>query len=248
MRRDLAVRIKRAYILPLVAAIVPFAGWPQQQHVANVVTKTSRPLVELAQALVLKEGWLVDYEDPAYTFPGDLVDVTKTQTSAAFRAANPGKQVLGVRSNSVAFSFPFRTVSPELDNPVALISALLAVNEQAGNPGIFKVISSGRHLQIVPDQIKNAAGIMTPQMNPLDRPLNFPDAVRSGSEIVYLIRDQLRSGGVNTGIGTIPTNYLNQTEMSIGATGEPARAVLLRMIGGLHWRETRIQVPTTQLV
>jgi hypothetical protein len=103
------MNINLAYILPLALIIPQSVAWSQPQRTATVITKTSRPLVELAQGLVLKEGWLVDYEDPAYVFPGDLLDVTSTQTSASFRLANPGTVFWGVRSTSVTFAFPFRS-------------------------------------------------------------------------------------------------------------------------------------------
>jgi hypothetical protein len=82
----------------------------------------------------------------------------------------------------------------------------------------------------------------------LDQVVSFPAAVRSGLEIVDLIRDQLRNAGFKVGVGAVPTNYLAQTEMSIGATGETARNVLLRMISGLKWRDANIKIPTSQLV
>jgi len=219
-----------------------------QRREATVVTKTSRPLVELAQALVLKEGWLVNYEDPSYKFPGDLIDVTLAQTTSAFRAANPGKIMLGVRSSPVTFTFPFRTSSSALSSPDTLISTLLAANEQAGNPGHFKVVTSGRYVEIVPDKVKNALGILESQPNVLDAAISFPPGVYSGYQIVNLIRDQLLKMGINVGVGTTPTNYLVQTEMTIGSNAEPARDVLTKMIGGLQWRDKHIQVPTSQLV
>jgi hypothetical protein len=239
------VNFKFARILPVALFISLPAAWSQQERTATIVTKTSRPLADLAQALVLKEGWLVDYEDPAYIFPGDLINVTQTQTASTLTA---GASFWGVRSTPVTFTFPFRSASPTLKNPAALISTLLAVNRQAGNPGIFQVVPNGRHLQILPAQAKNDVGILVPQVSALDRAISFPTAVRSGLEIVDLIRDQLRNAGFRIGVGTIPTNYLTQTEMSIGATSEPARNVLLEMINGLHWRNTNITVPTSQLV
>jgi hypothetical protein len=242
------MNFKLAYILPLALFIPQPVAWSQQQRIATIATKTSRPLSDLSQALVLKEGWLVDYEDPAYVYLGDLLDVTQTQTSQSFRAGNPGAVFWGVRSSPVTFTFPFRTEPPALTDPAALISTLLAVNQQVGNPGIFKVVPNGKHLQIIPTQAKNFSGVLVPQVNALDQALSFPTAVRSGLEIVNLISKQLRSAGFNVGVGTIPTNYLTQTEMSIGAAGEPARNILIEMINELHWTNKNINAPTSQLV
>jgi hypothetical protein len=99
------MNLKLAHILPLALFVPPPVGWSQQQRTATIVTKTSRPLSELSQALVLKEGWLVDYEDPAYVYLGDLLDVTQTETSQSFRGANPRSVFFGVRSSPVAFTF-----------------------------------------------------------------------------------------------------------------------------------------------
>jgi len=114
-----------------------------------------------------------------------------------------------------------------------IVSVLEKVLDQAGAegiPGNFKVVAIG-----------DGYGIIPAEGSPLDRPISFPSAERTADATFQIIFNAATaaSGHKVSGPSGIANNMFFQAVATIGAEGEPARDVIVRLLNDMRWRSRR---------
>ncbi|MGE5243968.1 MAG: hypothetical protein ACM3SQ_07050 [Betaproteobacteria bacterium] len=112
----------------------------------------------------------------------------------------------------------------------AAFQAVFDAFKQAGNPGVFRVVSSAVGFNIVP---RDGA--------PFDVPISIPVGRRS---LAQLLPDMLATVGAASGnrdlLARAPVNWLMQTSAEGGASGDRFGEVLTRVLSSgrnrLSWR------------
>jgi hypothetical protein len=187
-----------------------------------------RPMAKAAELLGLKFGVPIDYEDPEYSYAGDVVDVT----IAIARTAPSTQRTLIPRGGSLEVAL---AASSDVG---AVLQTVLQHHNGTDNPGKFQLRQGNGRFEIVPTAVKRQDGRLGGEQPVLDVAITVPEQQWSGSELVGFICQALsQATGKTVVVGMVPTNLLNQTAVTLQADGEPARDVLLRAFAGLQYQQ-----------
>jgi hypothetical protein len=197
-----------------------------------------RPLAKAAEQLEARYGIPIYYEDAASSYSGDLV----TSGDAQFQRTHP--KALIPKGGSVTIR---ALAGAKIAGPTDLVSVLqtaLDSHAEEGNAGQFKLLQTGNGVSIIPTSVRNTNGVWVPDQSPLDAAVSFPELQSDGMEIIELIRNTIiNTSGKIVELGTVPTQLLKTQTVRLGAKNEPARDVLVRMLAGLQWSDSRIITP-----
>jgi hypothetical protein len=172
----------------------------------------ARPLSEAVTVLERQYGWRISYEDPPYTDPADLVDHTDPSYRGPWRAIDPRGGPL-----EIPYSISKLTGRPT-ESPERLLQMLIDDHASRGYPGRFQVSVIGDLYFVRP-----AEG------SALDTPITIPTRRRT---LLAALNAVLQAVSDATGMPVKPGAGLLQSgsdPFSFGASGEPARDVLLRL-------------------
>ena len=197
-----------------------------------------RPLAKAAEQLEVRYGIPIYYEDAALSYSGDIV----ARGDAEFQLRHP--KALSPKGGSVTIR---ALAGAKITGPTDLQSVLqtaLDSHAEEGNAGQFKLLQTGTGVAIIPTNVRNTNGVWVPDQSPLDTAVSFPDLQRNGMETIELIRNILiNTSGKSVELGTVPTELLKTQTVRLGAKNESARDVLVRMLAGLQWSDSRIITP-----
>jgi hypothetical protein len=184
----------------------PAAGWGQE--VLRV--EAPRPILAAIQRLEGRYGWTISYEDPPYTGPGEVVDMTPLVYDG------PGR-IIVPRNCRIEISYP---VSPATGKPESIdqvLQLLIEDHARRENIGRFRIRKFGGEVCVTPVE-----GSI------LDAPVTMSSKTRTLKEA---IEEMARILTHATGIrirGPEPAPP-SQARFEISASAEPARSLLLRM-------------------
>lgn len=193
----------------------------------------SRPLAKASLVLENKFGLAVSYEDAQYTYSGDLIDMT----SPAYKQTHPDSMALIPRNGILNFTIDPLTLAKGASAAAPLAQQVVDQHTANGNAGQFQVIRLGDTIAIVPVAVRNSAGIMSPAQSPLDARISLPILERDSQLVLRDFCQTLSdASGRTVSVGTLPAPGLAVT---IGASNEVARDVLIRIISGFQWKDSR---------
>jgi hypothetical protein len=209
-------------MLVLASAVLAAAD---QEAVRIRVTDFPRPVMAAVRQVEGQFGRVVTYEDTAYVYSGDIVDVT-AQVS---RSGDMSKRILGRRPGSIDVSYIPRKNASSTDAQVE--DVLRAVVEQASAADLagdfsVKAVPGGFH--VVPTARKGKDGVKEPVTPALDARITIPETEAGILEVLDLLGQAIsRSTGtlVAPGIGTF-----SRARATVVARDEPARDVLWRVL------------------
>lgn len=211
----------------------------QSARKSDVSINEPRPLAKAAKTLEEKYGKAISYEDTAYVFADDFVDKTdltyKRSHPTAF-AADPrsGRLVIQVSDDGSMFG----------KDPSSDLEAAIKMHQVNGNPGVFSLKTEGDRYFIVPVQSIAKDGRAVKAINPLDTLITLPEQKRNGLQTLKAICEAItKESNISVVAGTVPINLMLQNSVTIGATNESARAVLIRAIDNLTYDGPQTQVP-----
>jgi hypothetical protein len=181
----------------------------------------------------------VNYEDLRYDDLADTQDITASIMTAAQKAQAPaGTKVIVPLGGKLMFTVAVDPASQaligDLPTGAALHALLGAANGSKSVPGTFQVSSYGNAFFVEPAQAHNAGGSTVALTPVLSTPVNLTGKESTGWDVVSSILAQVsRASGYNVTIGTVPTNALALSRVSITASGEPANYVLSRLLAAI---------------
>jgi hypothetical protein len=173
----------------------------------------SRPLAEAVTVLERQYGWRINYEDPPYTDAADLVDSTDPNYRGTWRAIDPRGGLLEIH-----YSISPLTGEPT-ESPQRFLQMLVDDHNRRGNAGRFQVSAIGDRYSVRP--VQGSA---------LDASITVPERRRTFQEALKVV---LQAVSEAAGIAVRPGAGLGQPRsdrFAFGASGEPARDVLMRLL------------------
>ena len=210
-----------------------------------LVVKGARPVADAVVELMKRHPVVVTYEDPRYTYAGDLKDVTDEIRNPLAPPRRPdAPRVFVPVGGQIEVRY---TVSTETNKPTDLRATLESVVQAklavpAG--GHFRVEQSGSVFHVVASEVRDASGRWVAHTSVLDVPITLASGERSGSERVSAILDEvtattgvkfaLNDMALTNGISNGLPRYSGVTE----ANNEPAREVMVRALQGMNPRLT----------
>ena len=211
-----------------------------------------RPLAEAAKLLELKLGVGVSYEDVPLVYSGDYARASDTSWGRKygddhkeFKTVNPISFIGGTLQ--IQFQIDPRTTKP-IASASRLLQDVIDQHSARKNPGEFTLATVSNDFSIVPTAARDRSGKMVAVRSPLDFPISFPVAERTGMETLRIFCDAVTmASGYRVGVGTIPLNMLRNTVVRLGANGELARDVLVKMLQELSWSDPRTLGPIPKL-
>lgn len=124
-----------------------------------------------------------------------------------------------------------------------MINGVIAQYAARGNPGQYQLVEADGMFYILPSKIRNEARGLVDVVSIIDTPISFPERARSLQDTLSVIYEAVTaSSGRRLGSGDpFVIRYIRETQVSVGATDEPARSVLRRALavpGGptFSWR------------
>jgi hypothetical protein len=191
----------------------------QDAGTVHITANSPRPLAQTLDALQLKLGWAVNYEDPRYTAASDIVDAPKGSPLAKLPAGS-------------AFSAQFAANAPDEEKTLRLV---VDSYNQSKNPGQFELRHVGGNFYVVGNAAHDDKGAMAKQSALLDSPVTLSSDERTVTETVKLICDQLAAQiGAPVTLGVTPRKPMDHNTVKIGGSKAPARELLLQALQGTH--------------
>ncbi|MGH9351366.1 MAG: hypothetical protein ACRD2G_04270 [Terriglobia bacterium] len=222
----LASTALRAQIVTQAHAYMEYVMIQYQSGSATVVANSPRPLSQVLAATRKEYGWAVDYEDPPYRV-SDL-----TSSSDPRFPSRTFKVPAGGAFHST-YSEPPHMWS-RTDSEAAALDKIVADYNESGNPGQFVVRpqSDGSYAVVGSEPGSSALPI-------LDTPISIPSGTRTLGDTLHLIAGAVSAA---TGVAVYAAPHpgmlygLAQTQVTMGATGVPARNVLVQAFSQAHWK------------
>lgn len=105
---------------------------------------------------------------------------------------------------------------------------VLVAYARAGLPGSFTAICESNRVDVVPTSFTDASGVAKEATPVMSVPITFPEVSRSVAVTFQLIADSVsKAAGAKVLLGRVP--FPENTNITIGASQEPAESVIARM-------------------
>ena len=210
-----------------------------------LVVNGARPVADAVVELMKRHPVVVTYEDPRYTYAGDLKDVTDEIRNPLAPPRRPdAPRVFVPVGGQIEVRY---AVSTETNKPTDLRATLESVVQAklavpAG--GRFRVEQSGSVFHVVASEVRDPTGRWVEHTSVLDVPITLASGERSGHERVSAILDEVTAKtGVKFALIDMPlTNGISNGQPRYSgvteASNEPAREVMVRTLQGMNPRFT----------
>lgn len=207
----------------------------QHGEVVSIKLHDPRPLNAAADKLEERFGIPINYEDARIETNDEIIDITDQVQSPRQRAANPNVRIRVPKGGEYAIDLPLSTAQPSQGHIQDLVVRLISHHEAKSLPGRFRVVQIaspyGSMLAIEPTAVRAAGGGWKSTPSVLSLPISFPATTRSGLETLTVIASAVeRASGIKTVVGTVPLNAVAQSSMTLGASQQPANAVLVQFL------------------
>lgn len=188
--------------------------------------ESGRPLAAVAETLEAEYGWQINYEDPQSFCPQEISEI---QDQLKAHTANGARVVI---PKPVRFE---PTYAQPLNPPTAAerratIARVLeaARREIARN---FTFLEADGSIDLIPSGFFDENCKFITRASILDARVYLPPGPRNLERALQeFVAALSKSTGRQVGLGTVPTSFLSQTQLTLAAMGGPARSVLRRMI------------------
>ena len=201
--------------------------WASAGHTEEVNLRFDgvRPLSAAVDELSTRLGYVITYEDPRYTYAGDLQDAT------AATAPADGPKVFWPIDTTLEVRNLQLPKSRSIDSAVAVLARVLDVQAHSATGGRYRILQTGEVLHVVPASVRDQSGAWIEQRSVLDVRISIPFAPRTRDDMISAI---CKAVSLASGINVIPADpyagALGEPSLQ-GAHREMAREVLIRALG-----------------
>jgi hypothetical protein len=190
--------------------------------------ESGRPLAAAAEALEAEYGWQINYEDPESFCSQEISEIVDTRKPPA----GSGGRVLVPKPVRFDPTYAQPTNPPTTSERRATIARVVeaARREIARN---YTYLEAGGSIDLIPSGFFNEDCKFVTRAAILDARVYLPPGPRNFERALQEFAAALsKATRLQVGLGTVPTNFLTQTQLTLGAMGGPARSVLRRLIEG----------------
>jgi hypothetical protein len=202
-------------------AAISFSG-----GTVHIVANSPRPLEQMLDALQQKYGWAINYEDPQYISPMDILTSPGGDSSLKLPAGG-------------TFTVEFSATAPEEEKILRLV---VDSYNQSKNPGRFELRHDPQgNFRVVGTAARDEKGTISAQPVVLDLPLTLTTEERSIADTVNLICEGIAAQNKTpVAVGISPRALMNRTLAKVGGTKIPAHDLLAESLTAtrhnLYWR------------
>jgi hypothetical protein len=196
----------------------------QTAQTVRITADSPRPLEQILNALHLKYGWAINYEDPQYTSTLDLVESPASHTKLP---------------SGGSFSVEYPAAAPDEEKTLRLV---LDAYNHSKNPGQFELRRNAQgNFDVVGTGAHNDKGAIAPQQPLFDVPVTLPTEERTISATIDLIFQAIAQQNHSVvKVGVSPRTLLDHTPAKIGGAKVSARELLQQCLTATHrnlyWR------------
>jgi hypothetical protein len=201
------------------------ASITETSEAVHIMADSPRPLLQALDALRHKYGWVVNYEDPAYT---SNLDVVESQEDPSHSLIPAGRN----------FNVEFPVRSP-LEDPT--LHLIVDAYNQSSNPGRFEVRhTSGAGFYVVGTSARNRPNAILPRQPLLDTRVTLPARNRTIADTIKILCHVLAAQNhTSVSVGILPRALVAYTTVKIGGGKVPARQLLIQSLQAtgrtLYW-------------
>jgi hypothetical protein len=195
-----------------------------QNSVLRATVNSRLPLAQMLDGLAKRFDWSINYEDPRYDSPEDLVDATSPQ----WLAEHPdGSHIFGPAGGPFSVSLTgFDQTDPQ--NEFRTLDAVVKAYNQSQNPGRFELhtFDDGSFVVVgIAAPHGSQTLILNTKITLNVGPISADQAlIQWGRELTVASGIRVESGG------GIVNNFLIQKQITVQAENLPARDVLRQII------------------
>lgn len=201
------------------------AGDPNSQSGrVHLAANSSTPVLDIAESLIAKYGWNINYEDWGNANNEDLREIERP-TGARLRVR---------RASTIAIDIPSPGIIPKHER--GEIMRQILNSHRSGRPSIvFGYSDNGGTLQVYPVAVRQANGVLQNVTPLLDTPVSLsPGTYLLGQLVNEVIAQIEQKRGVSLVLGTVPSFLFQQDSVTEEAAEEPARNLLLRAFADIN--------------
>jgi hypothetical protein len=207
---------------------------------------SGRPVYRVVEALQTRYAVMITYEDPPYTHPDDLQDVTsKVVRNYSQRTPGPVPRVIVPMGGVLSVQIP---TAPHLTSRDLAAVLQQLVEERTPRGGHFRVEQAGDVFHVIPTEVRDGSGNWAPQGALLDTAISLPAQERTEKQLYSAITSAVTgathtkvalvvNGGILMGVSS-EHRSAQSLPTTIEATQEPARSVLMRALALHQTRRT----------
>jgi hypothetical protein len=207
-------------------------------NILTISASDPRPLLQAIDALSRYYGLTIDYEDPPYTWHGDLRDMT----SPVWRSEHPREPgVMGVAGGEFIAHVSLIRDNKHVVSARSYVEKVVSEYNKSGNPGRFTVYEEGPNaIAVVGTSEKNANGNITDVSPVLDTKVNIPREERSLGDALSAILGQVtQTSGTVVELSSGPAMLLLRSRVKVGGNGVAAITLIRSALDDtgteLHW-------------
>ncbi len=221
----------------------------QTAQTVHITANSPRPLQQTLEALHLKYGWAVDYEDPQYVSQLDLLEApashSKVPSGGSFSVEFPAvpDECRTTNKENTQTNKPAETPAPpktaqdlEECREEKTLRLVVDAYNHSKNPGQFELRRSQQGtFDVVGTGAHDEKGVITQQQPLFDVPVTLATEERTISATIDLIFQaiaQQNHSVVNLGIS--PRTILDHTTVKVGGTKVAARELLRQCFIASH--------------
>jgi hypothetical protein len=156
----------------------------QEMKRVALSVEDNRPVAKAIDILEDRYGWIMTYEDPRYSYSGDVTDVTMS-VRRDLDKYKPGEapKVLVPKKGTLTFEYNILTDSYLPSDPLMVLQELLTAQAASPNAGRFRVEKIGRIMHVIPTEIRDTEGKLISQESVMDATISL-----AAGEDTYLQR------------------------------------------------------------
>lgn len=224
-------------ILFLRAIIVDQANAEALPNSVTMTVSDPRPVESAVLMLVSRFGYVITYEDPPYSYEGDLQDVT-TQVRKDLANYPPGKapKVIVPAGDVLSLSVPTSS-TVDAASLATVLEKLVHTQSHNRHGAHFRVEQSGDVFHVVPTEWRDRDGNWIQRGSIFDTPISFPPQDLSAFEMLTAICKAVSTAAhVHVVVGAGAEWFSGRYR--VGADNEPAEDVLMRALTNLEAKMT----------
>jgi hypothetical protein len=227
-------KIKARSSQPILNEVVISPGRQETnaEEKVKISVEDGRPVATAITMLEARFGWVITYEDPRYTNPGDISDVTE-KVRRDLHKFKPGRapKVLVPKGGPLVFEYDYSADSNQNPDPNLILEALLAVHTGSGNAGRFRLERGDQIFHVVPTRIKDISGKFVSQKSVLDVAISIPAKERNGLQMLEaLCAEVSKSVQLRVVVGMAPYGLFLQHKENQEVESAIARDVLVQLL------------------
>ena len=212
----------------------------QQRNRVYYFIDDPRPVAAAIQELIERYGYVITYEDPPYAYAGDIKDVTEeVRGSAPPDRAGTVPRTLIPLGGSLQWSHAVSANTGRPESVDIALRELLTTQEATGTGGVFRLLRTGDVVHVIPTRVRALNGDWIQVSSILDVPISLaPQSGPFGKMLDAFCAAVSKTAHVELDFsGFMSELFVPGGGVRIqGATGEPARDVLSRILLAMNKR------------